>query len=305
MVDQLTNLQTVSAAALDKETTHAEKVLEVRENRIDPNDAVVDALIVELGSLADVLDENNKDMEWFVREIDARVRGKRRDEGPSFSHSPNQRQQQQQPQAWQQQQQAFVASSPNYQLHAGASQQSFQSGQFSAAAHESAVRMQEQAALQMQMQTALMTKLIEALEEPPRRSRGHSRRHHHSRSRSRGDSRGRSSSAHSRRSFHRPEMISSGDEEPARQPTPKFVLQRSHVDSAHSSEATKSKTVERGRRPVDGQVWVDEDNESGASSPQPTIMAANAASSIRRGDDAAVNTQDTPRLATAGRLQRR
>ena len=198
MVDQLTNLQTVSAAALDKETTHAEKVLEVRENRIDPNDAVVDALIVDLGSLADVLDENNKDMEWFVREIDARVRGKRRDEGPSFSHSPNQRQQQQQPQAWQQQQQAFVASSPNYQLHAGASQQSFQSGQFSAAAHESAVRMQEQAALQMQMQTALMTKLIEALEEPPRRSRGHSRRHHHSRSRSRGDSRGRSSSAHSR-----------------------------------------------------------------------------------------------------------
>ncbi len=120
--------------------------------------------------------------------------------------------------------------------------------------------MQQQAAAQMQMQTALMTKLFEALESP-KGDRSRSRGRNRSRSRNSKKERGRSASSHSRRSrsrhadgseFYDEDLID--EERPARSATPLSRNQRSN------------RVLERGTFPADGEVWVDEDENSAFSS---------------------------------------
>ena len=302
--EQLNNLKSLAAAALEKQKSQggdSASAVVKREHIVDPNDDVIDSLILELNSLCDVLDENNKDLEWFANEIDARVRGKKRVNGPGPSwqtssdvHPEPQHHHQQQPQTSHLQPTTFSApvASPLQPMYLPGQAQS-------QAFPESIAAMQQQAALQMQLQTALMAKLLQALESP-RRNRGQSSGRNRSRSRNRGDGRGRSASTHSRRSRSRHvEAIYSSEEEGRDQ----FSHQTA---SRRNSRILRSNGAQQDEFSVDGEVWVD-DVDSAASS-RPSSRPQSAFQHVLadpQNDDANSNGQPTPRIADqASRLQR-
>ncbi len=108
--------------------------------------------------------------------------------------------------------------------------------------------MQQQAAAQMEFQTALMNKLVEALETPQRSVGRRSR----SRARSRRD--GQSSSGRSSRSRSRHAHVAySSDEE-----------NDDGVPQAHLK--SRASALEERQFPADGEVWIDEDQDSAVSS---------------------------------------
>lgn len=305
--EQLKNLESVSTASLEKQLSsstgmHGAPAVVAREQRdqkeeiVDPNDGIVNSLIQELSNLCDVLDENNKDLEWFAKEIDTRVRGKRRDEGPLSWQSAN------------------SAVPPVLEPHfdredfptSRVQQQAFSNGNFDSqfqtintsgqAQHQNVPEMmnamQQQAALQMQMQTTLMTKLFQALESP-KRSRSRSRGRDRSLSRNRREGHGRSRSAHSHRSrSEATDQMYSSDEE-----------NYDNLDrAAFSSNDRKSsnRVSEEGNFPKDGEVWIDDEDQDSLHS-RPVSAASRA--------DVHPNDQTTPRLPYQSnrvpRMQRR
>jgi hypothetical protein len=310
--EQLKNLDTVSAAALEKQITNSSKfsigpsaVLsrdhsERKEQIIDPNDGIVDSLIQELSDLCDVLDENNKDLEWFAQEIDTRVRGKRREQGPSWQSS------------------AFPPKHEHhFDEHSSRSQNSFQSesqaksngvySQFqpmNASGQTQFQNMpeimsaiQQQAALQMEMQTSLMNKLFKALESPKRsrsRSRGRDRSlsRNHSEGRRPSSSARRNTSAHSHRSRsqHTDAAYSSDEGD---------LQKLAQTASSSREQKARARALESDEFSDDREVWIDEDQGSAASS-RPNSRPISAASH----GDAHSSEQATPRVAAqSSRLQ--
>ncbi len=301
--EQLKNLDKISAAALEKQITNSSgnmgpsavlstELRERKEQIIDPSDGIVDSLIQELNGLCDVLDENNKDLEWFAQEIDTRVRGKRREQGPSWQSSAFHPEHEQ-----------------HFDDHPSRSQKSFQSEsqvtsdganlQFQPIKTSGQTQyqnmpemmnaMQQQAALQMQMQTSLMTKLFEALESP-KRSRSRSRGRDRSRSRNRSAERRQSASArsntsahsHRSRSQHTDTAYSSDEDD---------LDKLAQTASRSSEQRSRTRAPEPGDFPEDGDVWIDEDQDSAASS-RPNSRPISAASHV----SAHPSEQATPRV---------
>jgi hypothetical protein len=312
--EQLKNLQSAAEAALEKHGNlsasdkrssgvTAKEPRVQRERVVDPRDAHVDSLLQELHSYCDILDENNKDLEWFANEINSRVRGRRRGDGPAvqsnFSALPSQNDPQYRGQ---------LSASPLEppQAFANSARSQFQpmnsSAQpYSHSAPEVMNAMQQQAALQMDFQTTLMSKLVAMLEapQPSVRSRSRSRaRSRHSTTTPRSRREGRSASGRSSRSRSRHDDAAfSSDEEDDNAPT----------QAVSSTRQRKSRTsaLEQGQFPADGEVWIDEDQDSFSSSlpnSVPNSRPVSAASHV-----AAVNAgeQPTPRMAgQSGRPQR-
>ncbi len=267
--EQLKNLESVSAAALEKQANNssvhpssAAVAREQREQVVDPNDAIVDSLVQDLNGLCDILDENNKDLLWFAQEIESRVRGRRRDEGASWQSSGAAAPPKQEPTPTQrfEPQASSNGADSQFQPMNPLGQTQYQN------MPEMMNLMQQQAVLQMQMQTSLMTKLFEALETPnrnPSRSRGRDR----SRSRGRREGRARSTSAHSRSGRpHAAEVAYSSDDDDF----DKFA------EAASSSELKpRTAVLEQGHFPEDGEVWIDEDPDSEAT---PRVVSASSRS---------------------------
>jgi hypothetical protein len=304
--EQLKNLESVSTASLEKQLSsstgmHGVPAVVAREHRdqreeaVDPNDGIVNSLIQELSNLCDVLDENNKDLEWFAQEIDTRVRGKRRDEGPSWQslnsaappiHEPLFDRENLPTSRVQQQALSHGNFDSQFQMANVSGQTQHQN------VPEMMNAMQQQASLQMQMQTTLMTKLFEALESP-KRSRSRSRGRDRSRSRNGREGLARSRSAHSHRSrSEATDQIYSSDEE-----------NYDNLDRAASSSNDRkasNRVSEQGNFPKDGEVWIDEEDQDSLHS-RPVSAASHA--------DVHPNDQTTPRLPNQSnrvpRMQRR
>jgi hypothetical protein len=286
--EQLKNMESLTAAALQKQSSQSEiggkataKISEPTGPFVDPNDGVVDSFISEMNALCDILDENNKDLGWFAKEIDSRVRGVRRDGGPSLptsaqaSYSGNHHQIQSQPPP--SQSQPLAPSTPyDSQFRSSSSGQREQ-------LPPDMYMLREQAALQMQFQTALMEKLFESLESPKRnRSRSGGRRSSSSRRRNNG--RSRSASAHSSRSRSRhAEAISSGDEAD--------IHHDLDVQSGRDLRALKQPGPRGSEQfdPADSEVWIDDDRDSAASS-LPNSRPVSAVGAVN------ANEQATPRM---------
>ena len=267
--EQLKNLNSVTAAALEKRTNPSTSIASAKEKQpkpiqrlVDPNDSSVESLIQELHGLCDILDENNKDLDWFANEINTRIRGKAGDVGPDWQSSSS-----------------LPFSRQDHPIQEQVPTSNMQSLDYSKGSHSQIPPMnsslgqgqhpnvpdyvsaiQQQAAAQMQMQTALITKLFEALESPKAyRSRSHGR--DRSRSRNGRKDRSRSASAHSHRSrFHHADAAAYNEADEDDQD------QVAH-SSTHSSNINKSTRVPQPRVfPEDGEVWVDEDETSAISS---------------------------------------
>jgi hypothetical protein len=298
--EQLKNLQSVTAAALEKQTNHStsdkgQSSIAAREQKhqiepfVDPKDGSVDSLIQELNGLCDILDENNKDLEWFAKEINTRVRGKAGDEGPDWQLSSSASFSKQDYPSQEHPPQAFSNSSfsqvqPIQPMNSLPGQSQYQN------VPEYINAMHQQAAAQMQMQTELMTKLFAALESPKgNRSRSRGR----DRSRSRSSRKVRGASAHSRSRSRHADATSFYDEDQDDQD--RFAQAATPRSRKHNP---RSAVPEQGDFPADGEVWLDEDENSAvtslASSP-PNSRPISASSRIP------VNSseQATPRMASS------
>ena len=303
--EQLKNLQSAADAALEKHgnlsasdkrssavTTKETRVQ--KERVVDPHDANVDSLLQELHSYCDVLDENNKDLEWFANEINSRVRGRKGDDGPAvqsnfsslaFQNDPQYRGQlstsQFEPQAF------------SNSAHSQFQPMNSSAQPYSQSAPEVMNAMQQQAALQMDFQTALMSKLVAMLEtpQPSVRSRSRSRaRSRHSTTTPRRSSRSRSRHA---------DVAYSSDE-----------ANDHHLPRAVRKSRTPA--LEEGQFPADGEVWIDEDQDSFASSlpnsvpnSRPVSAASHVAVNAGGGGGGGGGEQSTPRMSgQSGRPQR-
>jgi hypothetical protein len=301
--EQLKKLQSVTSAALEKQTNHStsdkgqSSIASIEQKHqierfVDPKDGSVDSLIRELNGLCDILDENNKDLEWFAKEINTRVRGKAGEEGPDWQLSSSASFSKQDFPSQEHPPHAFSNSSfsqfqPIQPMNSSPGQSQYQS------MPDYINAMHQQAAAQMQMQTVLMTKLFAALESP-KGNRSRSRGHDRSRSRSRRKERGRSASAHSRSRSRHADAASFYDEDQEDQDH--FAQAATPRRRKHNPRSAA--VLDQGDFSADGEVWLDEDENSAvtslASSP-PNSRPISASSRIP------VNSseQATPRMASS------